>query len=68
MGTPTPGAYLSVARVLGQVGTGADLSCCCYHKGCADPNADNYYLDPNGGAYNPLVCQGDSTMCTYNTK
>jgi len=68
MGTPTPGAYLSVARVLGQVGVGADLSCCCYHKGCTDPTAINYYLDVNGGGYNPLVCQSDNTMCTYNTK
>ena len=65
-GTPTPGAYLSVARVLGQVGVGADLSCCCYHKGCTDPDATNYYLKNTGPHYNPLVCQSDNGTCIFD--
>ena len=61
-GTPTPGAYLSVNQVL----LNADLSCCCYHAGCTDPDACNYYLNIDGknsdgsSSYNPLVCQDDS--------
>jgi len=61
-GTPTPGAYLSVNQVL----LNADLSCCCYHAGCTDPGACNYYGNIDGlnsdgsSSYNPKVCQDDS--------
>ena len=56
-----PGAYLSKSKVQQY----ADTSCCCYKEGCMDPTAINYYLDINGGAYDPAVCKACSNCCSY---
>ena len=58
-----PGAYLSKSKVQQY----ADTSCCCYKEGCMDPTAINYYLDLNGGAYDPAVCKACSNCCSYTS-